>query len=89
MAVTLPTTEVRHRLGAILDRLKSGHQPVFITRHGKTEAVLLSASEYALLTRYLPKTAAADWYEISQASLAQVWEHPDEDVYTWQDGEQL
>ena len=89
MAVALPTTEVRHRLGAILDQLKAGHQPVFITRHGETEAVLLSATEYAMLTEHPPEAAAAGWYDISQASLAQVWEHPDEDVYTWEDGDQL
>jgi len=62
---------------------------VFITRHGETEAVLLSATESAALTRDLTAAAASDWYAISQASLAQVWEHPDEDVYIWQDGEEL
>jgi hypothetical protein len=29
------------------------------------------------------------FYAISQASLARIWEHPDEDVYTWEDGEPL
>lgn len=29
------------------------------------------------------------WYELSQASLARVWDHPEEDIYTLEDGEPI
>jgi PHD/YefM family antitoxin component YafN of YafNO toxin-antitoxin module len=67
--------------------MKSDNQPIFITRHGHTEAVLLSTSEYEALTRQAHQAQSSEWYEVAQASLARVWEHPDEDVYTWEDGE--
>jgi prevent-host-death family protein len=86
MAVVLRTTEMRERLGTILDRIVSQGGPVFITRRGRTQAVLLSAAEYESLMRQHEAVSEEGWYAISQASLAQVWEHPDEDVYTIADG---
>jgi len=59
MTLTMPTTEFRDRLSAILDQVESGQQP------------------------------ETGFYVISQASLARIWKHPDEDVYTWEDGEPL
>ena len=86
MTVVLPTTEIRERLSAVLDRLMSQGGPVFITRRGRTQAVLLSPAEYESLTRKYETASEEGWYAISQASLAQVWEHPNEDVYTSADG---
>lgn len=59
MTLTMPTTEFRDRLSAILNQVEFGQQP------------------------------EPSFYAISQASLARIWEHPDEDVYTWEDGEPL
>jgi prevent-host-death family protein len=89
MTIVLPTTEVRDRLGAILDRIGLLGGPMFITRRGRTQAVLLSPAEYERLTKQQETASAENWYAISQASLARVWEHPDEDVYTIADGEPL
>ncbi|HID87754.1 MAG TPA: type II toxin-antitoxin system Phd/YefM family antitoxin [Anaerolineae bacterium] len=89
MPLILPVTEVRDRLSAILDQVASDNEPVFITRHGRAQAVLLSTTQYEALTKHRPEAAPADWYALSQASLARVWDHPDEDVYTWEDGEPL
>jgi len=68
-----------------LDQVASDDEPIFITRHGRAQAVLLGVAQYEDLT----KVASSDWYVLSQASLARVWDHPDEDVYTWEDGEPL
>lgn len=88
MPIILPATEVRERLSAILDQVASDGEPIFITRHGRAQAVLLGVEQYDELTKGQSE-AAADWYALSQASLARIWDHPDEDVYTWEDGEPL
>ncbi len=87
MTLVLPATQLRDRLSAILDEVATGRQTVLITRRGHAQAVLLSASEYEALTRQRSQEQGSSFYTISQASLARIWEHPDEDVYTWDDGE--
>jgi prevent-host-death family protein len=89
MTLTMPTTEFRDRLSAILDQVESGQQTVFITRRGHAQAVLISSAEYETLIRQHNPEPEPSFYAISQASLARIWEHPDEDVYTWEDGEPL
>jgi len=47
MTVTiLPTNEVRSRIGSLLNRLRETGEPIFISRHGQAEAVLLSVDRY-------------------------------------------
>jgi len=47
MTVTiLPTNEVRNRIGSLLNRLRETGEPIFISRHGQAEAVLLSVDRY-------------------------------------------
>jgi prevent-host-death family protein len=47
MTVTiLPTNEVRNRIGSLLNRLRETGEPIFISRHGQAEAVLLSMDRY-------------------------------------------
>jgi prevent-host-death family protein len=47
MAVTiLPTNEVRNRIGSLLNRLRETGEPIFISRHGRAKAVLLSVDRY-------------------------------------------
>jgi prevent-host-death family protein len=84
-----PVTEVRERLSAILDQIASDNGPVFITRHGRAQAVLLGVKQYEKLAAHRPEATSTDWYALSQASLTRVWDHPDEDIYTWEDGEPL
>lgn len=89
MPIILPVTEVRNRLRALLDEVTAENEPVFITKHGRAQAVLISTAQYEALTKQHQKTAETDWYALSQASLRRVWDDPDEDVYTWEDGEPL
>jgi len=47
MTVTiLPTNEVRNKIGSLLNRLRETEEPIFISRHGQAEAVLLSVDRY-------------------------------------------
>ena len=47
MTVTiLSTNEVRNRIGSLLNRLRETGEPIFISRHGRTEAVLLPVDRY-------------------------------------------
>jgi len=87
MPIILPVSEVRNRLSTLLDEVVSGNEPIFITRHGHAQAVLLSASRYEELIKRQSDTTETDWHILSQASLARIWDDPDEDVYTWEDGE--
>ena len=43
---TLSSSQVRGRIASILKRLHKTSKPVFITRYGQTEAVLLSLERY-------------------------------------------
>lgn len=45
----LPASKVREKIGSILNRLEENGEPVFITRYGKAEAVLLSIDRYTLI----------------------------------------
>jgi prevent-host-death family protein len=90
MTTTLPATKLRERLGTVLDQTTETKEPVYITRHGRTEAVLLDIDQYEALIRSSEAESASDeWYKVSQASLARIWEHPDEELYTLADGEPL
>ncbi len=46
MTVTIPTAQVRSKLGSILNELKKTGEPILISRHGKAEAVLIPMSRY-------------------------------------------
>jgi prevent-host-death family protein len=45
----LPTHEVRSKIGEILNRLQQTGEPIFVSRHGKAEAVLLSMDRYSAM----------------------------------------
>ena len=45
-ATILPTNEVRNKIGSLLNRLRETEEPIFISRHGQAEAVLLSVDRY-------------------------------------------
>jgi prevent-host-death family protein len=42
----LPSNEVQNRIGTLLNRLRETGEPIFISRHGQAEAVLLSMDRY-------------------------------------------
>ena len=88
MPLIIPVTEVRERLNTLLDQVASNDEPIIITRRGRAQAVLIGITQFENLTKQRPE-ASTDWYALSQASLARIWDHPDEDVYTWADGEPL
>ncbi|MGN9782308.1 type II toxin-antitoxin system Phd/YefM family antitoxin [Nonomuraea sp. ZG12] len=45
--------EAREKLGVLVAQVHHAHKPVTITRHGRPEAVLLSADDYAHLQEEL------------------------------------
>ena len=53
MAKTIPFTEARARLTALLDDVEARHEHVVITRKGRPSAVLLSTDEYEALQETL------------------------------------
>ncbi len=65
-------TEARARLAELLDKAEEDREPIFITRHGKPAAALISADELASMreTLYLlrsPRNAARLLEAILQA----------------------
>lgn len=53
MTTTLPLAEVKARLSAVLDGLRSTHDRVVITRNGRPEAVFLSVDDLEALEETL------------------------------------
>lgn len=51
----LPMSDMRNRHTEVIDKLANG--PVFLTRHGVGEAVLLSNEQWATLMRYIEDQA--------------------------------
>jgi prevent-host-death family protein len=43
---TLPSSQMRSKIAAVLNKLRKNRKPVFITRYGQPEAVLLSMERY-------------------------------------------
>jgi len=43
---TLPLSEFRANAASLIEKVKTGHRPLVITRHGKSSAVLLDVSDY-------------------------------------------
>lgn len=46
-----PLSEFRKKSAAFIQRLKTERQPIVLTQHGKSAAVLMDVSEYERLTR--------------------------------------
>jgi prevent-host-death family protein len=43
---TLPSSQMRSKIATVLNKLRKNRKPVFITRYGQPEAVLLSMERY-------------------------------------------
>ncbi len=65
--VTMPVTDVRRELNALVDRLE---QPVFVTTHGRVKAVLLDIEAYNAMLDRLDDARLAENPDF-QASLAE------------------
>lgn len=63
----MPATELRGQIGRVLDELAETDEPVFVTRHGRAQAVLLNVATYDTLIQRAAQAgrAVADplaWY---------------------------
>jgi prevent-host-death family protein len=84
---TIPLQEAQSRLKEIVQEAASG-QIWVITQNDQPQAAVIDVRYLdALLQQTWPEGEA--WYRLVQASLARVWDHPDEDIYTLTDGEPL
>lgn len=63
MTTQLPVTEARSQFSELLET--AAHEPVFLTKHGEQQAVILSVTEYERLME-----AAEDLEDILAANLA-------------------
>ena len=43
---TLPSSQMRSKIAAVLNKLRKNRKPILITRYGQPEAVLLSMERY-------------------------------------------
>ena len=70
---TLPLTEVKVRLSAIVDDVVGTHERVSITRHGRPEAVLIAADDLAELEEtlaWLTAQGARERVAVAEADVA-------------------
>lgn len=64
----LPATELRQRMGPILQQVVETNEPVFITRHGRARAVLISVPLYdALIQRQAETPSTARTVDVTLA----------------------
>ena len=61
----LPMSDMRNRHAEVIEKLVDG--PVFLTRHGVGEAVLVSNEQWAILMRYIEDQA--DIIDVLEAKL--------------------
>ncbi|MCX6031216.1 MAG: type II toxin-antitoxin system Phd/YefM family antitoxin [Chloroflexi bacterium] len=53
----MPATDLRAQIGNVLDELVETGEPVFVTRHGRAQAVLINVTAYdTLIQRTAPPT---------------------------------
>ncbi len=84
---TIPLQEAQSRLNEIVQEAASG-QIWVITQNDQPQVAVIDVRYLdALLQQTWPEQE--EWYRLVQASLARVWDHPDEDIYTLTDGEPL
>lgn len=84
---TIPLQEAQSRLNEIVQEAASG-QIWVITQNDQPQAAVIDVHYLDVLLRQ-SWSEEEEWYQLVQASLAQVWNHPDEDIYTPADGEPL
>lgn len=84
---TIPLQEAQSRLNEIVQEAASG-QIWVITQDDQPQAAVIDVHYLDALLRQ-SWTEGEEWYRLVQASLARVWDHPDEDIYTLADGEPL
>jgi prevent-host-death family protein len=47
----MPATDLRAQIGNVLDELVETGEPVFVTRHGRAQAVLINVTAYDMLVQ--------------------------------------
>jgi len=67
MAVEMPVTEARERFSEVVEA--AAHEPVFLTKRGRRQAVVISTAEYE---RLLAADEDADDLAASDAAMAEI-----------------
>jgi antitoxin Phd len=67
MPTEIPVTEARERFSEVVET--SAHQPVFLTKHGRRQAVVLSPAEYE---RLVEASEDAEDLAASDAAMAEI-----------------
>ncbi|MEO3871914.1 type II toxin-antitoxin system Phd/YefM family antitoxin [Nonomuraea sp. B12E4] len=69
---TVPLQEAREKLGVLVAQAHHAHHPVTITRHGKAEAVLVSAADYAELKERLRRLQDEEDRRVIREGIARI-----------------
>jgi len=67
MSTEMPVTQARERFSEVVET--AAHEPVFLTKRGRRQAVVLSAAEY---DRLLEAREDAEDLEASDAAMAEI-----------------
>jgi prevent-host-death family protein len=71
MLQKISATEAKNNLGAILDRVRSGHDAVVIERYGQPEAVVIGYEHYEILQAILRKDRTEKtWRDLEKRAAA-------------------
>ena len=84
MIYKIPTTcgvsALQRKSKAILDKVKSGSEPVFLTEHNQISAVILSSDNYEQLINSLKFDETRFWSQATESSL-KFWDHKSNNAY--------
>ncbi len=67
MAMEIPVTEARDRFSELVET--ASHQPVFLTKHGHRQAVVLSPAEYERIMEALEDTEDLSTSDVAMAEI--------------------
>lgn len=60
MSDVMAISEAKQQLGALVDRAHLGHEPVYLSRHGRRVAAIVDADEYDRLLELAEDAADAE-----------------------------
>jgi prevent-host-death family protein len=60
MSDVLAVSDAKRQLGALIDRAHLGHEPVYLTRHGRRVVAIVDADEYDRLLELAEDAADAE-----------------------------
>lgn len=71
MTDVLAISQAKQQLGALVDRAHLGHEPIYLSRHGRRVVAIVDAADYDRLLELAEDAADAEAAEAARRELAE------------------